>query len=107
MFIAYVNETDNGCDYTIACGKKLFLLDATTRDDALLEVKGMLGDELSVDPADFLSITLFDVRERVDAPLSAWCDELESLAREAGLEQTRREELAELERLREKYMVTG
>jgi len=100
MFMAYINETDNGCDYTVACGKVLRQLVSSTADDALAEIREMMGEGL---PSDLVSIILLDVREITAVPLSAWCAEEREVAAARAVEWLEEEEREEYERLKRKY----
>ena len=82
MFIAYVKQTGEGCDYTIDCGKTLWKLEARTRSEALEELKrkvigkwlpeykeyegGCWGD------SELACLTLFEIVDEEEIPLKQW-----------------------------------
>jgi hypothetical protein len=39
MFIAYIKQESEGCDYTIGCGRALWWLEAKTKEEALMELR--------------------------------------------------------------------
>lgn len=101
MFIAYVNQTNNGCDYTIGCGKILWELKAVTQNGAFEELKRLISNEetgeLEQDEWDcpfYKEIILFEVSKQIQIPLDSWY--LESKEKEKN-------ERIEYERLKAKY----
>ena len=89
MFVAYVNQTDNGCDYTIACGKVLWMLEAATREEALAELRGKVLGTFYPDEgyweegwhgdSKLASVILFDVSRLETVPLSLWYAQAEQM----------------------------
>jgi hypothetical protein len=45
----YLVQAGEGCDYTIACGHKMYDLSATTLDDAKKEAETLITEEFSHD----------------------------------------------------------
>ena len=100
-FYLYAKQ-DGGCDYTIACGETLELMEAETFDEAVVEAEQWVRENehegyrefsrvdilhAAVTPVDLAGIRCKVIRE-------------EEGARRAEIEQRER---AELERLRAKY----
>lgn len=102
-FIAYINETNYGCDYTIACGKAVMELKAEIRDEAIKELKDrVIGvrdgrgynteDCFSGEPR-IVSATLYEVASTYHVPLDDWYaerDRVESEGLRAREEKERR-----------------
>ena len=45
----YLGQAGEGCDYTIACGHKMYDLSATTLEDAKQEAEKLITEEFSLD----------------------------------------------------------
>jgi division protein CdvB (Snf7/Vps24/ESCRT-III family) len=63
-FIAYLSQWGEGCDYTIACGKKLVQLKATTYDAALDELDELIRDEYGYEDRRLEYVTLYEVTNK-------------------------------------------
>lgn len=112
MFVAYVNETDNGCDYTIACGKVLWELKANTREGALEELKErVLGTfypddgfwenaEVESDP---VSILLLEISGAESVPVSEWYAQAKQMTAEARQRNKEEAERRQYEELKKKF----
>lgn len=84
-FIAYIDQTKYGCDYTIACGKTLWELEAETYDEAIAELRKEIlgkydkeqdifdGDDGSYPDLD--EVLLFEISKQDQIPLSDWYEE--------------------------------
>lgn len=108
QYIAYINQTDYGCDYTIACGKVMRRLNAQTREDALKEIRqfvfGEGGGWVDVDlNLEIEDITLFEVSEEIDIPLERWLEEYRTKVNEEAADALRNAELRQLAKLKAKY----
>lgn len=113
MFVAYVNETDNGCDYTIACGKVLWELKANTREKALEELRGkVLGtfypddgdwEEGYHDECELVSVILYEILGAESVPLSAWYAQAEQMTAEVKQRNEDEAERRQYEELRKKF----
>ena len=113
MFVAYVNQTDNGCDYTIACGKVLWMLEAATREEALVELRGKVLGTFYPDEGyweegwhgehKLASVTLFDVFRSEVIPLSLWYGMAEQMTKEAQARQCESVEYELYQQLKEKF----
>lgn len=86
MFIAYVNQTDGGCGYTIACGKVLWKLNAKTKEDAYKELKeqvmgkwnedeGCWDDGYWYEESEISEITLYEVNDSENIHVRDWYKE--------------------------------
>ena len=104
-FIAYVNQTNNGCDYTIACGKTLWKLKAIGYKEALLELRRDIVPPLEDDEGirELESVTLYEVASEMSVPIEQWYSEREK--EEANYKARRKEEkeLMEYQRLSKKF----
>ena len=119
MYIGYVNETDRGCDYTIACGKKLLILESETYEGAVQELKEfVLGTFDPNDRADcggwsrwsmstyrFVSVTLYEVSPShvFEMPINQWYDVAQQMAETAKRKLAEDDERKEFERLKTKF----
>jgi len=113
MFAAYVNQTDNGCDYTIACGKVLWMLEAATREEALVELRGkVLGtfcpdegywEEGWYGDSKLASVTLFEVFGPEAIGISEWYAQAEQMTEEVQAHQRESAERELYQQLKEKF----
>lgn len=82
MFLAHAVQVGEGCDYNISCGEILWALDATTKEEAIKELKRKVIGEWDDDEQDFddacealSELTLIEVSEKEDIPLDQWYKE--------------------------------
>lgn len=114
MFIALITQAADGCDYTIACGKKWIELESKTKDEAIQE----LGEFIIGKPDDdyksgfdgsfwgderLSEVILLEVSDRIDISVEKWYSNAESILQERKLKVAQEKERAEYERLKEKF----
>lgn len=104
-FIVYINQTDFGCDYTIACGKVLRELKAETLEDAIAEVRKYLAPSLKDDEPIFEanSATIYQVENKHPMPIQEWYNERQKEEEDYKLTQEKEKERLEYERLKVKF----
>lgn len=113
MFIAYVKQKGEGCDYTIACGETLWYLRAKTREEAIEELKNRAIGKMGLPECEYCdgywsdntlaSIMLFEVSSEMLIPIDTWYANALEHAEAAKAEIKEEAERNELERLKEKY----
>lgn len=105
MFIAYVKQKGEGCDYTIACGETLWRLKAKTYEDAIKELKDKVVGEMEIpDHGDKLAnITLFEISSETQIPVDTWYADTLKHAEDIKAEMKEEAERSELHRLEKKY----
>lgn len=110
MFIAHAIQVGEGCDYMISCGETLWILDATTKEEAIKELKRRVIGEWDDDEQDFddsceelSELTLFKVSEKENMPLGNWDKEVKAFKKTAKNKRKNDEEKAEYERLKAKF----
>ncbi len=97
-------EQGSGCDYTIACGNVLKKLDATNIGDAIVETTQYIkenyyeGSDMQISKAKILESTQVDVID-----IAGIYNEQKQERAYKKEEETRNKELADLERLKQKY----
>jgi hypothetical protein len=113
IYIAYLRQSAQGCDYSIGCGLALWRRKAITRDEAIEELKRDIIGIWSEEEARYVDgyhgtsklekVILFEVSGEEEMPIDQWYSEAEDYTRQekTRIEETR--ERAELERLRAKY----
>ena len=79
-FIAYVNHTDGGCDYTIACGKILWEIEGNNTEEALTNLRAQVLGEFCEDECFYTDsyrgemeledIALYEVINKIEVPLT-------------------------------------
>ena len=109
MFVAYVNETDSGCDYTIACGKVLWELKANTREEALGELKEKILGTFYPDDGDWEegweldSVILYEISGAESVPLLEWYAQAEQMTVEAKQRNKEEAERRQYKELKKKF----
>jgi hypothetical protein len=119
MFIAYVKQSGEGCDYTIDCGKTLWRLKAVTKEDAIKELKGLVigsfdedygcyeegyWDETNMYQDPLLGkVTLFEVSDESEMDLDTWYKTAHYKVEAARSKRDEAKEKAEFERLNSKF----
>lgn len=102
-FIAVLEQRSEGCDYTIGCGVRVNLLDATTRSDAEIEAFGILREHLPEHERELAALTVYEVADEIRVNVAAGYAAIAAeKANAAGNEQKARD-LAELARLKARY----
>jgi len=113
MFIAYVEQAGEGCDYTIDCGKTLWKLSADTKEEAIEEIKRNVIGELNTDNGAYYeglwyefelrSIQLFEVSNYEDLDVGLWYREASEKAKSIKDKVRLDRERLEYERLKAKF----
>lgn len=107
MFVAYVKQAGEGCDYTIACGETMWTLDAKTREDAVIELeRKVVGSRDEYGCVSLSKLILFEVLSEEEMPLSVWYRHMKEAEEQHEHEQAESRERREFERLRKKYSET-
>lgn len=103
-FVALMKQSGEGCDYTIGCGRQIQWLSATTLDEAKNEARQILEDYGSYrgSEMELESFLIVPVTEVYDW-LEELYDEVDEQKRIYKEQRERERELAELERLQQKY----
>lgn len=111
-YIAYVQQRDQGCDYTIGCGVMLWELEATNYENAMAELFDKIltpeegEDYFPYGPGSesmLESATLYEVSNVWEVPLEEW---FQRAMNEKRARQDRKQEEFEketYERLRRKF----
>ena len=113
MFVAYIDQDNRGCDYTIACGKVLWNLRSNNKSDALLELKKMIIGEYEDgdyedgywDEHEIKKAILFEVIDKEEVNIKMWYRQAQDTVDQEKQRQKELEEYAELKRLNQKYQV--
>lgn len=100
-------DGDGGCDYTIACNKKLIRLEAKTREDAIQEAKdhlvgdeeGYYGDEV----IEGAKISLLQVTKIEKLPVDDWIKQRNSHLQELKAEVDLKKKRETYEKLKKEF----
>lgn len=113
MFIAYVKEKGEGCDYTIACGETIWHLKAETYEDAMEELKNKIIGKMELPECEYYEgywsdstldcITLFEISNETRIPVDTWYADALKHAESVRAEIKEEAERSELHRLEKKY----
>lgn len=103
QFFAYF-EQDNGCDYTIACGKYMHKLGSTNMSDAIIETKNKIKEEFQEGwEREISKATVFEISSIEEINIPDLYLAIRQEKNKEKEEENKRKELAELERLKQKY----
>lgn len=113
QFIAYVEQAAEGCDYTIGCGRTLWRLEATSKAEAVEELREEVLGEWRQEIGDFqgghwfestlAELRLFEIVDEKAIPLDKWYTEARELISNAAKQSKEKEEKEQWERLKRKY----
>ena len=112
MFIAHLQKS-GGCDYTIGCGHKVESLKATTKTEAIEELKLIVVGEYLPEhncfeegyrgEQELSSVTLYEVSSVEKLPINVWYQEADNLVASGRQRAKENAEQKEYERLRAKF----
>jgi len=113
MFIAHVVQKNEGCDYTIACGEAVWRLKASTKTEAIEELRQkVLGEYLPEyneweegywNEDGLAEVTLFEVGNEYKVDISQWYKDAEAYVEKMKCEKAKVVEREEYERLKKKF----
>lgn len=100
-YIAYVKQYGGGCDYTIGCGQTLWELEASSLEDARIEVKNEVLVYTGLDRID--SATIYEVTHCEIMSVHEWYADEERRKKDEELQAKEVAEREEFERLQQKF----
>lgn len=113
-FAVVLKQQGEGCDYSIGCGMTLLMLDASTRDEALIEAKRRILGKPSEDAyygyedsylvgteANLESATVVQIE--YEFPVKEWYHQILAAQAASDEKQKLAKERAEYERLQKKF----
>jgi hypothetical protein len=112
MYFAYINQTDAGCDHTIACGKVIVKLKAQNREQAIAELKrDILGEYFPEDNEfddrrwgeNLQSVLLLEVIDHEYLPLASWYQEAKRMVAQAQDDKDKADRRAQYEELKKEF----
>lgn len=109
MFIAYLKQAGEGCDYTIACGELLLKLEAQTLADAITELQRLcLGtsEELWDDvhySQTLKSVILYEILNVEELPIKEWYAETQEAQQQYKCAEQIEIDRAKYERLKAQF----
>jgi hypothetical protein len=102
-YILVMQQYGEGCDYTIGCGIKYRIMTARTFEEAQLAAKKYIQEGYPVGEDIELARAYLSTLVGDELPLNEWYDEMRKENIEAKEQEIKKQELAELERLKAKY----
>lgn len=112
MFIAYLEQEETGCDYTIDCGKELVRVGGSTFDEAAENLKNTILGEWDgrgyngpyyTTQFRLARVTLYEVNSFAEMPVAALYQYAKEREQQAREDKERDERYQEYLRLREKF----
>lgn len=100
-WMAAYRQVGEGCDYTIACGFHYGIFEAVDYSEAMSKLRAKVRDEYSSE--DFKLLEMFIARDPASVDIAIWYQELDDEKASERYEEKRDKELAELQRLQNKY----
>lgn len=101
-FIAHLKQYGEGCDYTIACGEKLVVLEATNKDEALIELNQLIWEEYGYDERRLKTATFYQVASETQVDLKSLYSEMDAIKEQAEAEKAIRKAEADLQRAQQR-----
>jgi len=111
-FLAWLQQNDDGCDYSIACGERVERITASSRDEAVEKLKRLIIGEWSNEILDFEDgyrpgviklVALYQVGYEEIALISEWYEEAAERKEEARKDADRVKKRKEYERLKKEF----
>lgn len=102
-YIAILRQEGQGCDYTIGCGINTIQFEAENTIDAGLKLKMIIYENYNHSEAKLKSAHYYPVEGTYEADIGRWYAEFAAEKNRSLQEDLKRKELAELERLLNKY----
>lgn len=116
MFIAYIKQKGEGCDYTIGCAQTILRLSAQTRYEAIEELRQkVIGEWLPQEyrypyyengfwgERELDNVILFEISRETEIPLDTWYTHAIARADTQKGKEAEGAERLEFERLRTKF----
>ena len=104
QYILVMQQRGEGCDYSIGCGIKYRIMTAVDYPEAEKLAKAYIQDMYPPDHDEELERAYLAILPSHESlPLVEWYDEIRTINRDAEAQEVRDKELAELERLKDKY----
>ncbi len=110
VFVAHALQQGEGCGWTIGCGQILWKLKATTKTEAVEELKcRVLGEWLPEDGEyeggceELRKLTLFEVADKEEISLDKLYAEGADYIRQAEVRAKEEKDRADYERLKRKF----
>ncbi len=109
MFIAWLKQKGEGCDYTIGCGFELVELQSQSLDAARLELENIIlgedgnGSYTQESGRELSEAHLYEVNSKHIMPLDIWYQEHNKKQQQAALKYMEEQEHKEFERLQKKF----
>lgn len=101
-YILYA-QAGEGCDYTIACGKEVYVLNASSMDEAKKETGVFIKENFSSDERRLHKAILYEVTNEVTLDIESIYKVITAEAKEKSLDELNEKERMEYERLKRKF----
>lgn len=102
-YVAILKQASEGCDYTIGCGINVIEYDSSTTMEAALALKELIKTNYSNPENRLKEVKLLEAPRLFEVDLQRWYNEIDTEEKKRMEDETRKKELAELERLKKKY----
>jgi hypothetical protein len=96
-------QAGEGCDYTIACGKEVYMLSSSSIEEAKKETEKFIKENFSSDEHRLKKAILYEVTKEVILDIESIYKVITAKAIEKALEETAEKERMEYERLKRKF----
>ena len=103
QYLAYLTQDGGGCDYTIACGKKLITIEAETMDEAQEKLEEEIRECYSGREYRLELVELYEVASERLIDIQNIYAKIDGIREESRLDAIKQSELAQLEQLKKKY----
>lgn len=107
-FKAFLKQSGQGCDYTIACAQKVIDIVTDTKHKALQKLEKIIKEDYGPETLQALeTVELYCIAEVVEVDVEMIYEEMRQKAQTDEEREKERMERAELARLQEKYNQHG
>lgn len=101
-YILYA-KAGEGCDYTIACGKEVYMLSSSSMEEAKKETDKFIKEHFSSDERRLKRAVLYEITKEVILNIDSIYTAIDDVAKEKSLDEISEKERMEYERLKRKF----
>lgn len=103
IYKAYLNQNNEGCDYTIGCGKTVIDIKASSMEEAKKKLAEKIVEENSDDETLLQSAEIYEIEQVFRMDVISIYQEAKRLRDEERDRETSEKEKKEFERLKAKF----
>ena len=100
---AYLQQTGEGCDYTIGCGKRVINIEADSMEEAKQKLTSEILENYGHDESMIDNAELYEINKVFQMPIGAIYDKRDDLKAQETQKQINEADRKDFERLKQKF----